>query len=488
MAAAPVAGFNAATENLKPGTPRASVPTHWSATPKLEAYLGQHASTAGRRVITLYVNSSLHSIRILAYRLGDYGGAGQRLVWKSNPVKVSPQPRFTVQHGTRMVTCPWKVTTSIDTSEWPEGFYYLILTAGGGHDHLIPLVVESASMKGKSVLVFNDCTMQAYNKWGRYSLYTGPKNSRARRSYKVSFDRPYENHQEFEHSNAPLIRAAEAIADSRLNLAYTTEARITGHPALVSGATAVIFSGHSEYWSPALRRTIETARNRGTNVIFCGANNVYWRTRTEPSKMGPDRILVCYRKATLDPVRRAHPDAATTRWRDGPRASPESSFTGALYGDLRVKGTFTVSDPHFFAFEGIGAPLGATFPGLTGGETDRVYTRRKGQAFVYPPDLHVFAHSPAAGKHDAHGWADSTFYTTASGSGVLNMASVDWLKGMFDPKVPLNSRRFAMSVTQNIVIEASLGPLGRRFSSDGHRISSRQPTASAAGRQTARTF
>ena len=149
---------------------------------------------------------------------------------------------------------------------------------------------------------------------------------------------------------------------------------------------------------------------------------------------------------------------------------------------------FTVSDPHFFAFEGTGAPLGATFPGLTAGETDRVYTRRKRQAFVYPRDLHVFAHSPASGKHDADGWADSTFYTTASGSGVLNLASVDWLKGMFDPKVPVNSRRFALSVTQNIIIEASLGPLGRRFSSDGHRVSSRHPVAGAQGRQTARTF
>ena len=92
-----------------------------------------------------------------------------------------------------MVTCPWKVTTSIDTSEWPEGFYYLILTGGADTTTSFPLVVESASVKGKSVLVFNDFTMQAYNKWGRYSLYSGPKESRARRSYKVSFDRPYEN-------------------------------------------------------------------------------------------------------------------------------------------------------------------------------------------------------------------------------------------------------------------------------------------------------
>lgn len=459
------------------------VPTHWSATPTLEAYLGQHASTAARRTVTLYVNSTLDTIRILAYRLGDYGGAGQRLVWKSPPVKVHRQRRFTVQRGTRMVTCPWKLTTSIDTSKWPEGFYYLILTAGG-RDHLIPLVVESASVTGKSVLVFNDCTMQAYNKWGGYSLYSGPKEDRARRSYKVSFDRPYKNPSEFELRNAPLIRAAEAIADTQLNLAYTTEARITGDPALVSGAAAVIFSSHSEYWSPALRRTIETARNRGTNIVFFGANNVYWRTRTERSASGADRILVCYRKRRLDPARRAHPDAVTTQWREGPRANPESSLTGSLYGDLRVTGMFTVSDPQFFAFAGTGAGRGDTFPGLTSGETDRVYGRRKGQAFGYPQDLHVFAHSPASGRHDAHGWADSTFYTAASGSGVINMASVDWLKAMVDPEVPAKSRKFASSVTQNIILETSLGPLGRRYSTNGHRLPPR--TSGKAGQREPR--
>ena len=458
----PETGFNAAGENRLPGIRWRDVESNWSATPTLEGFLGQHASTARRRIVEVYVNSSLRSIRIKAYRIGHYAGDGQRLVWTSAPVPVRPQPPPTYDPVTGMVSCPWPVTTSINTTGWPEGLYYLVLTGGSGRDHMIPLVVESASVVGKAVLVFNDCTMQAYNKWGGYSLYTGPHHGSADRSYKVSFDRPYRNFEEVDLRNAPLIRAAEAIADTELNFAYTTEARISGNPSLVNGAAAVIFSAHSEYWSPALRRNVESARDTGTNIVFFGANNVYWRTRLEASSTGEDRVLVCYRKARLDPDRRSHPDATTTRWRQEPAPEPESTLTGSVYGNLDVTGMFTVTDPGFFAFTGTGAARGATYPGLTGGEIDRLYPTAKRPAFAHARDLLIFAHSPATGAHASHYWSDSTFYTAGSGAGVLDMGTLNWLQAQADDAVPARSRTFAVQVTQNIIRAAARGPLGHR--------------------------
>ena len=455
------AGFSAAGENRLPGTPRRDVASNWSATPTLEGFLGQHASTPRRRYVDVYVNSTLPSIRIKAYRIGHYNGEGQRLVWTSAPVPVRRQRPYTLQRGTRMVSCHWRVTTSINTTGWPEGLYYLVLTGGSGQDHMIPLVVESASVVGKTVLVFNDCTMQAYNKWGGYSLYTGPEQGPADRSYKVSFDRPYLNFDEIDRRNAPLIRAAEAIPDTGLNLAYTTEARISGNPRLVSGAAAVIFSAHSEYWSPALRRTVEDARDKGTNIVFFGANNVYWRTRLEASLTGEDRVLVCYREARLDPYSLSHPHATTTRWRQAPAPQPESTLTGSVYGDLDVTGVFTVTEPDFFAFAGTGAVRGATYAGLTAGEVDRLYPTTQRPGFAHAGNLLVFAHSPAAGARASHGWSDSTFYTSASGAGVLNMGTTGWLQAQTDAAVPALSRNFATRVTQNIIRAAASGPLGR---------------------------
>lgn len=452
--------FSYVAENRLRGIGRRSVPTHWTSDARLSGFLGQHASTARQRKIQLYVSSTVGSVRIMAFRLGDYAGAGQRLVWSSGPVAVRPQKHFDVDPVTRMVSCDWDVTTEIDTAAWPEGFYYLVLAAAGSAEHLIPLVVESGSLRGKAVVVLNDLTMQAYNHWGGHSLYAGAHARFLARSYKVTFDRPYQNHGELDKFNSPLVRAAEAMGDDRISLGYTTEARLTLEPGLLAGVHALLFSGHTEYWPAALRRTVEGARDQGTNVVFFGANSVYWRVRTEPSRLGPERVLVCYKdwNRDLDPVRYRHPELDTTIWREGSRPDPESILTGAIYDDVRVSGAFTVSDPGFFAYQGTGVSRGEKFPGLVGGEVDRVLTR-----FKHPSDLHVFAHSAASGRVHAHGWADSTAYLAASGAGVIDMASLNWLKAQRNRKVPLRSRRFAIRVTQNIIRAVSAGPLGTQY-------------------------
>jgi hypothetical protein len=212
-AAASPSAFDVTVENRRPGTARDRVPTQWSSTTALAGFLGQNASTPRRRTVDLHVSSTLGNIRIHAYRVGYYHGAGQRLVWTSGPVRVHRQRSCTVQRGTRMVSCPWAVTIRVNTSGWPEGLYYLILSGGSGREHMIPLVVESASVTGKVVLVVNDCTMEAYNGWGGYSLYTGPGHRYRTRSLKVSFDRPYKNFSEIDERDTPLIRAAESIQD-----------------------------------------------------------------------------------------------------------------------------------------------------------------------------------------------------------------------------------------------------------------------------------
>lgn len=453
--------FSYQAENALPGTSRAQMPAGWTSSGQLEGFLGQQASTAARRSVQLYINSTYDTVRIYAYRIGDYAGIGQRLVWKSPPVRVQRQPDAVVDEATRMVSCPWRPTTTIDTSGWPEGFYYLVLTAGQRHAHMIPLVVESASLAGRTVLVFNDLTMQAYNRWGGASLYRGPDNTAASRSYKVSFDRPYAQSEEFEQHSAPMVRAAEGISVRGVALGYATEARLASRPEMLRNARTVAFGGHSEYWSLQLRRGVESARDRGTNVVFFGANNVYWRARTERSTLGEDRVLVCYREEALDPLRITQPDQVTTRWRDGPRPDPESLLTGAAYGDLRARGLFTVSDPSFLGFAGTGVHRGDTFPGLTGGETDTVY-RGAHSGMSYPPGLRIVARSPEEGGYSRHGTATTTVYTASSGARVVNMASLDWLPAQNDPSVPPRSREFARRVTQNVLRELAARPAAVR--------------------------
>ena len=425
-----------------------------NATPRLlDGYVDRQATTAAYRRVNVHVRSTVGRFRIRAWRTGWYRGAGKHLIWESGFLTARSQPAARIDPATRMVSCRWSASATLNTTSWPEGLYTLELVAAG-LSHRIPLVVESASMKGRPVIVFNDLTMQAYNHWGNYSLYTGPGRNSATRSLKVSFDRPYDNPEEIELGNAPLVRIADSIAG--LRPAYTTESRLASHPGLLAGARALLFSGHSEYWSQSMRSAIEAARDAGTNLVFFGANNSYWRVRCESANSDTFRTLVCYRDPALDPLARRDPRNATTRWRDGPYAQPECSVTGAMYADMQASGTFTVTDPAFFAFAGTGARKGATYAGLVGGEVDRVGNNR-----ATPSPIHVFAHSPTRGYYNKAGFADSCIYTVKSGAGVINLSSMYWLRALEDTRVPAASRAFGRKMTANIIQEAAIGPLGK---------------------------
>ena len=77
--------------------------------------------------------------------------------------------------------------------------------------------------------------------------------------------------------------------------------------------------GHDEYWSAGQRASVEAARNAGVNLAFFSGNEIYWKTRFEPSVDGtntPYRTLVGYKDTLggvkLDPM----PNVTTGTWRD----------------------------------------------------------------------------------------------------------------------------------------------------------------------------
>ena len=99
------------------------------------------------------------------------------------------------------------------------------------------------------------------------------------------------------------------------------------------------------------------------------------------------------------------------------------------------------TDPGPFVFAGTGASRRNSFPGLVGKEVDRVLP-----GYPVSANLHVFAHSPAAGARNRHGWSDAAVYLAESGAGVLNLASMIWLQARADPA--RRSPPAALKVTQ----------------------------------------
>ena len=50
-------------------------------------------------------------------------------------------------------------------------------------------------------------------------------------------------------------------------------------------------SGHDEYWSGAQRANVEAARDAGVNLAFFSGNEVFWKTRWEPSIDGTEHAV-----------------------------------------------------------------------------------------------------------------------------------------------------------------------------------------------------
>ncbi|HZX05133.1 N,N-dimethylformamidase beta subunit family domain-containing protein [Kribbella sp.] len=422
---------------------------------ELAGYTDRTSVRSGRP-FRLYATSTAGAFTVRAFRIGWYRGAGARLIWTSPsiPGVVQPAPAIAPDH---MVSTNWKPSLTVATSGWPPGTYLLLLTAANGKQKYVPITVRSNSSRGAVVIVNAVNTYQAYNAWGGYSLYHGPDNSYATRSHRVSFDRPYDG------NGAPLLFRFELpllqLADrSGVRLAYLTSVDLDADRTALSGARGVASLGHDEYWSLPMRAAVTHARDIGTNLAFLGGNSVYWRVRFAADRLGPDRIMICYKDATLDPVRN-RPDT-TVRWMSKPYPNPENSLNGMLYVCYSRQGRFVVREPRFFLFAGTHAVNGTSYPLLAGAEVDRAY-RIRGT----PANLEVVAHSPAlCGARPV--FTDATYYTVRSGAGVFSTGSMNWVSTLDD--LPSPTVTFARTVTLNLLRAMSSGPLARKHPSIGN--------------------
>ena len=102
-----------------------------------------------------------------------------------------------------------------------------------------------------------------------------------------------------------------------------------------------------------MRANVEAARDAGVHLIFMTGNEVFWRTRYEPSIAGPatpDRTLVCY-KESIDNAKIDPSPQWTGTWRD-PRFSPpaqgggapENALTGQLFAAILPTGEDDFAD------------------------------------------------------------------------------------------------------------------------------------------------
>ncbi|MGW2042574.1 N,N-dimethylformamidase beta subunit family domain-containing protein [Streptomyces virginiae] len=457
-------GFDVKAENARPGHADWAV-TKAGPARAVEGFADKVSVLPGES-FGLYVSTTAPRFTVSAYRMGWYGGARARLVWRSEALPGVRQPEHTVDSDTRMVRTRWARTTTVETKDWPEGSYLLRLDAQGGEggQRFVPVTVRSATTAGRTVVVNAVATWQAYNRWGGYGSYDGPGGGFASRSLSVSFDRPYEYDDGaglFLVYEAPLIALAERLG---IPLAYATTTDVAREKRLLEGAAAVLSLGHDEYWSPEQRTHFTAARDAGTNIAILGANCCFRRIRLEASELGPDRTLVCYKSSyAQDPgFKRGHP--ATVDFRSAPGADPESSLLGVIYDGYPVDAPYVVTNPGHWLFEGTGAKAGDRFEHLVGVEYDKVNT-----GFTTPRPIEILAHSPVVCEgRPSH--QDTAYYTVPSGAGVFATGTMRWVEaldatgdGRSGRNHGLDARSGALTtrVTENLLWVFAAGPAGR---------------------------
>ncbi len=440
------------TENAKPGT------SAWRISPNairgISGYADRTSANLGQSV-RLFVDTNADTFRVRAYRLGYYGGLGGRLIWTSPATNGVQQPRRTLTPDTNMVEARWSPSITIPLgSGWVQGNYLFKLVSSDGGEAYVPFVLRDDSSRAPLVLIHQVTTWLAYNSWGKYSLYHGPRGSFENRSRVASFDRPYGGRG----ANGMLTSFpfVSLVEKDGMDVTYWTSIDLQQRPGLLSRHRALISLDHDEYWSREMRDSAMAARSNGLNVAFLGANAIFRKIRFESSPLGAARRVVNYKLGPEDPLYGIDDPATTPNWRSDPVFEPETVLLGAMYECNPVHGDMVAVDGGNWVFAGAGVSDGEHIPLGVEAEYDSVHP-----SAPTPKTIQILAHSPVTcgGESD---FADMTYYTTRSNAGVLDVGSQGWVEliGCGQPVAYATCDPRAVRITQNILNAFAAGPAG----------------------------
>jgi hypothetical protein len=310
-----------ADENAKPGADgRWPARTDGTAAGAgvVDAYPARWSVSPGEAV-TLKVRSTTdYSVRV--FRLGWYGGKGQREMTFISGLPADPQPYPTIESDFGLAEAKWKDSVTIPTdASWTPGLYVARIERADGNEATTFFVLRDDKLAARLpvLAVISTATHQAYNAWpgmsrGGKSLYdfnsdTAPvKGSLYAASVKVSFDRPFlvgGGTADVGSLEYPAIRFLERFG---WDVSFVTDQDIHANPSLMKGRKAVLVMGHAEYWSRSMFEGALAARDSGVHFMFLTGNTLGWQIRFEPGSGGEISTEVGYKNSFVrDPENKA---------------------------------------------------------------------------------------------------------------------------------------------------------------------------------------
>jgi len=190
---------------------------------------------------------------------------------------------------------------------------------------------------------------------------------------KVSFDRPYRDDGSggFFYWQRWELYLIQWLEKNGYDVTYSTDVDTHTNGTRLLNFKGFLSAGHDEYWSQAMYDNVQVARDSGVSLAFFGANAICWQARYEPSAAGvPNRILVCYKDASLDPVQGS---TTTTLWRDPLLKRPEQTLMGVQFSDENGSQNYpyVVINSSNWVYQNTGVTDGSSVPGIVGYEWDR---------------------------------------------------------------------------------------------------------------------
>jgi hypothetical protein len=361
-----------ARENLKAGDKKWSqgVPLRYSAdfsrrkdVPRIEGYLSSASATCGEKLALTTVGSKKFTASI--YRMGHYNNAGARLV--------------------KLLKSPTHISIDAKT---PPGQYLIKLSSKLSAATFVPFLVYGDA-PSEATFISSVLTWQSYNQWGGQSLYKGSDGARETAAQTVTFDRPYDGDGsgQFRYMEQPLVRMMEKMG---IDINYVTDFEIHKNPAVFEKSKSIVVGGHSEYWTFAMRDSIEAAVAQGKNLIVFGGNTAYAVTEINGRNI-----------------------SGRTPFRDFLR--PESMLLGSQYFALAIRKDLISNNLWPFAELGPDAVI----KGIYGYEADTALG-------TVGPGVQVSARAAISPTEKGY-VAMSTYYNAPSGAAVLNMGTNGWV-------------------------------------------------------------
>jgi hypothetical protein len=444
-----------ATENARPGSDGWAIKNQTKLT-FIEGYADTSSAAPGETV-TLFVNTESDRWRTRVYRLGWYGGAKGRLVAETDWAKGQKQQPPVYDKKTGLAEARWVSSTKfVVPTDWRTGIYILKLVTDDGAQYQLPITIRDDTAKDDLVFVSAVTTWQAYNGWGGCSLYECPGDRSRARANIVSFDRPYA--REYHDGSADLfdheVGLVALIEQLGLPVSYVTDIDLHTRSSLRSGHRAILSTGHDEYYTTDMRRTLEAARSNGTNLAFFGANAIYRKIRLEPSWDGrPNRREVNYR-TTKDPGTKGIVKETTVEWRVAPINEPEAALVGVQYACANVEAPLKIVNAKHWIYAGTNVTEGQKFPFLVGNEFDTLASQS-------PKNIDVLARSPVSCDKSNSGLHNMTFYAAPSGAGVFATGTIWWICALDSVCSVPENKPFVRTVTTNVLQAFVSGPAGK---------------------------